>query len=463
MDRMLFVSADGHAVMPEALWPEYLEPGFHDLLPRLIEENRRFTNAMLPLNDYDLIYDGVVTGSHYDVFDQQRLFRDGQWAGGWDLDIRLAQMDQEGVAAEFVFPGYFRSTDLFFNVSNTVYPPEAAEAGIRAHNRWLHDAFGPAGDRLLLVGAVGRCLDLEVLLRELTWIADHGFTGTFMPGFTGHPDLPPLHDPHWEPVWALCADRNLALIVHGGYGMEPGGNFEALTGVFERVTAAGGSNADAVRELRSGIFNDGFFVDMRCRRPLWQLMLGGVFDRHPGLRLMMTEVRADWIPDTIAHLDAAYDANRDAVPATRRPSEYWQSNCMAGLSFMHRSEVAMRDKIGVATISFGRDYPHTEGTWPNTTDYLRTLFAGVPAEEVRMMLGENLADFLGLDRGALAPVVDRIGLTVDDVLGASPDLSADLLAHFDARCGLGKPAEGDRHLPKVAPLVEEDLQRVGAR
>jgi predicted TIM-barrel fold metal-dependent hydrolase len=463
MERLLFVSADGHAAMPPASWPDYLEAGFHEHLPRLVEENRRFANAMLPLNDYDLIYAGVVPGSHYDVFDREHLFRDGQWAGAWDCDIRLAQMDQEGVAAEFVFPGYFRTTDLFFNVSNTVYPPEVADAGVRAYNRWLHDTFAPAGDRLLLVGAVGRCLDIDAVVQELGWIADHGFAGTFMPGFTGHPDLPPLDDEVWEPVWSLCADRGLTLIVHGGYGLEPGGSFGALTSVFERVQAEGGSDADAVRELRSGMFNDGFFTDMRCRRPLWQLMLGGVFDRHPGLKLMMTEVRADWIPATLAHLDRVYEANRDQVPAKRTPSEYWQSNCLAGLSFMHRSEVAMRDEIGVATISFGRDYPHTEGTWPNTTDYLRTLFAGVPLEEVRLMLGENLARFLGLGRAALAPVVDRIGLAVDDLVGAPPDLPADLLAHFDARCGLSKPAEGDRLLAQVEPLVKEDLERVGAR
>jgi predicted TIM-barrel fold metal-dependent hydrolase len=462
-DRLLVVSADGHAVMPPDLWAEYLEPEFHEHLPRLADENRRFAGAMGPLNDYDLIYEGVLEGSHYDVFDSEGFYRAGRWAGAWDRDIRLAEMDREGVTAEFVFNGYFRTTDMFFNISNTEYPPEVAEAGVRAHDRWLLDTFGDSGGRLMLVGAMGRCLDRDAMLQEATWIADHGFVGTYMPGYTSHPDLPPLYDEHWEPMWALCAERGLALIVHGGYGLPVGTTFDPLTAVFERVRAAGGSDADAVRELRSGTFNDGFFADTRCRQPLWQLMLGGVFDRHPNLQLMMTEVRGDWIPATLARLDAEFEAHRADLPTKQKPSELWQSNCMAGLSFLHRVEVEHRHEIGVETMSFGRDYPHSEGTWPNTKQYLHTLFGDVPEAEARLILGENLARFLKLDRAALAPVVERIGFTVDDILDGDTSIDPVLEAHLNARCGLGKPFEGDARLPQLESLLAQDLARVVAR
>ena len=136
-----------------------------------------------------------------------------------------------------------------------------------------------------------------MILREARWIADHGFAAMYMPGYSYHPDFAPLDDAQWEPYWALCAESGMTPIVHGGYGFEAGMSFGALTGVFERVRAAGGSDEDAVPELRSGLFNDSFFVDLRNRRPLWQLMYGGVFDRHPELSVMMTEVRADWVPD----------------------------------------------------------------------------------------------------------------------------------------------------------------------
>jgi predicted TIM-barrel fold metal-dependent hydrolase len=449
--------------MPPELWAEYLEPEFHGHLPRLAEENRRFSEAMRALNDYDLIYEGVVDGSHYDVCDPDGVFRAGQWAGAWDRDIRLAEMDREGVAAEFVFNGYFRATDLFFNVSNTEYPPEVAQAGVRAHDRWLLDNFGDTGGRLMLVGAMGRCLDRDAMLQEATWIADHGFVGTYLPGFASHPDLPPLDDEHWDPMWALCAERGLTLIVHGGYGLPVGTTFEPLTAVFDRVRAEGGSDADAVRELRSGTFNDGFFADTRCRQPLWQMMLGGVFDRHPDLRLMMTEVRGDWIPSTLARLDAEFEVNRADLPSKQRPSELWQTNCMAGLSFLHRVEVEHRHEIGVEQMSFGRDYPHSEGTWPNTKAYLHNLFVGVPEDEARKILGENLARFLRLERSSLAPVVERIGFTADEILTGDATLDPALEAHLNARCGLSKPFEGDARLAQLEPMLADDLARLVAR
>ena len=142
---------------------------------------------------------------------------------------------------------------------------------------------------------------------------------------------------------------------------------------------------------------------------MWQLMFGGVFDRHPNLKLVMSEVRADWLPAVLAHLDARYDRYRDQLPARCRPSDYWRSHCLAGASFMHKAEVEMRHDIGVEQILFGRDYPHPEGTWPNTPDWLRDAFAGVPEDELRLMLGENAYRFFDLERAPLEAIAARIG------------------------------------------------------
>jgi hypothetical protein len=209
------------------------------------------------------------------------------------------------------------------------------------------------------------------------------------------------------------------------------------------------------------VFNEDFFSDLRCRRALWQLMLGGVFDRHPGLKVMMTEVRGDWIPATLRRLDALYEEHRADLPGTRRPSEYWPTNCMAGLSFMHKSEVEMRNEIGVDTINFGRDYPHTEGTWPNTRDYLKALFSGVPEDDVRKMLGENAIRFLGLDRSKLTAVAEEVGFTIDEITGASA-VDAALLDHLQDRCGFAKPAEGASRIHEIEDLVRDDVVAIGA-
>jgi hypothetical protein len=116
----------------------------------------------------------------------------------------------------------------------------------------------------------------------------------------------------------------------------------------------------------------------------------------------------------------------------------------------------MRYDIGVETISFGRDYPHAEGTWPNTADWLSDAFAGVPDDELRLMLGENAIRVLGLDRATLAAVAERIGPSIADVTGRTPQLDERLVANWDARGGYLKPPE--QHDPNaIDELLRDDI------
>jgi predicted TIM-barrel fold metal-dependent hydrolase len=358
---------------------------------------------------------------------------------------------------------------MFHNSTNNTYPLDAWAAGARAWNRWAADNFGFAMERFLVTGAIGPCADMDQTLRDLNWIADGRFTGTYLPGYMTHPDMPPLYDSYWDPFWSTCTERGIALVVHAGYGTEQGFVFPQLQKILDDVAEAAGStdldalfaHSDAVSEESIKFFND-FLVNVNPRRPMWQMMLGGVFDRHPDLKLILTEIRLDWIPATLRHLDAVYDEHRADLPAKQKPSEYWSTNCLAGASFIHKAEVEMRHELGLHTVLFGRDFPHPEGTWPNTRDYLRDAFAGVPEDELRMMLGENAITFLGLDRERLAEIARRIGPTVEDITGEGPPVRPELIESFDQRGGYLKPIEGEAKIPMVDELLEEDLVGLGA-
>ncbi len=356
-EPLTIVSLDSHAQVPEEAWATYLEKRFQHFLPRLRTENAKWVEVMGRL---------LVDRTHreYDVFDRDGVYRSGGLGGMFDCDTRLAQMDLEGIAGEFVYNGEPRQVALFFQPSNSRYPDDACEAGVRAHHRWASDEFGAARDRLFLVGVTGHapCRDMESTLAETRWLADHGFVGTVAPGMTGYPDQLPLYDRYWDPLWALCEDLDLALVVHAGYGPEAGPFFDEVAEVYDGIQAAGGLTEELLQRFTTSAMTTRFFNSLDTRRPLWQLTLGGVFDRHPKLKLLLTEIRADWLPATLRYLDQLFDGHRDDLPARRRPSEYWHSNGTVCLSFAHRAEVEMRDEIGVDTVAFGRDYPHPEGT-----------------------------------------------------------------------------------------------------
>jgi predicted TIM-barrel fold metal-dependent hydrolase len=451
MEKLIIVSSDSHAAMPSDLWTEYLEHRFHEHLPQIRYESDLYTGSVVPLSRMAMGPDMV----------EEHFSSDGGYRGVYDLDVRLEQMDREGVAAELVYHGDARVGDLAHNVTNSVWPFEVWDAGVRAYNRWAHDTFGSASDRILLVGAIGSCSDMDATVDELRWLADQGFIGTFAPGFLTHPKMPPLFDPYWEPLWSECESRRLAIVVHAGFGFEQGFLYDHLNRVNREVKEANGSEMELVMRLASEVFTGEFFSDIKARRPMWQMMYGGVFDRHPDLKLVMSEVRLDWLPTNLSYLDALFDRHRADLPAEKRPSEYWRESCLAGASFVHKVEVEMRHQIGVSTILFGRDYPHPEGTWPNTPDWLHDAFAGVEEGELRAMLGENAFPFFHLDRDSLAAIARRIGPTVQQLTG-SGIVDPDLLAAFDTRGGYLRPAEGDARIPEIDPMLKDDLAVCGS-
>jgi predicted TIM-barrel fold metal-dependent hydrolase len=462
-DRLIFVSSDSHAGIPKELWSDYLDPRFHDLIPRLHEDNAIYPVATALL--------GAKKTTTAPLPEHREVHTSG-WHGLHDPVLRLADMDREGVAAEFVFHGDSRLGDLFHNGTNRLYPLDAWEAGARAWNRWAADAFGFALDRFLLTAAVGPCTDIDAAVAEVNWVADHGFTATYGPHYLTHPGLPELFDEYWEPYWRVCEERNIALVVHAGFGTAQGVVFNEIEKIYGAAAeAAGGTDdvqqilqhADAVSDDSALFFYNWVNRNVYSRRPLWQMAFGGVFDRHPDLKLMLTEIRLDWIPATLNFLDSFYDAHRAEIPAVLKPSEYWRRNCLAGASFIHKAEVEMRHEIGVETILFGRDYPHFESTWPHTTQWLQDAFHRVPENELRLMLGENAIGFFGLDRSRLMEIASRIGPMVEQINATDPNIRPELMDNFDARGGYLKPPEGDESIPAIKPLVEEDLVGVAAR
>jgi hypothetical protein len=200
-----------------------------------------------------------------------------------------------------------------------------------------------------------------------------------------------------------------------------------------------------------------FKLDMNPRQFLWRLMLSGAFDRHPTLRACVTEVRGDWLPPTLRRLDAL--AAQTRTPLKMKPSEYWTSNCFITPSSIHICEMEARADIGIDNLIFGTDYPHPEGTWPNTKEWIRLTFKGVPEAEAHKILSGNAIRCFGLDREKLLPIARRIGPRLDEVLVDQANVHPLCIADLNTRGGLLQPPE------KVRPgdidvLFAEDLGRV---
>ncbi|MHB8467717.1 MAG: amidohydrolase family protein [Acidimicrobiales bacterium] len=434
MERLLIFSADGHAGADIETYRSYLERRYWDALDDLAGENEEYLSvAGRPAHPTD---------EDMRTFDDRGAVRDNGEFGAWDIDLRLQELDAEGIAGELIHYGTQCSTSPFFGHINRPCPPELRAAGVRAYHRWLADFMAASGGRLFGVAEPGPCTDMDETIRELEWVAERGFVSLSLPGSVADPDLPPLHDLFFEPLWAACEELGIVLSVHAGWGSAQGGFFELLAKLREMTGGSLGGErsfeetAEAITTMMSSDESP-LRLDLVTRRPIWLLMAGGVFDRHPRLKLALTEIRADWVPATLAHLDRRLC--RDDLPMKLAPSEYYQRHVVVAPSSIHRAEVEMRHEIGVDKMLFGVDYPHWEGVWPNTRDWIRTAFAGVPENEARMILGENAVAAYDLDRAALSAVAARVGPAVGVLSDA--DVDPALVEHFHKRSGFNRPAD----------------------
>jgi predicted TIM-barrel fold metal-dependent hydrolase len=105
--------------------------------------------------------------------------------------------------------------------------------------------------------------------------------------------------------------------------------------------------------------------------------------------------------------------------ARLKPSEYFERQVTIAASFMNSYEASIRNKIGVGNLMWGADFPHVEGTWPRTRRSLARCFAGIPPADVRAILTHNPARIYGFDVAALQPIADRVGPTIEELVGAT--------------------------------------------
>jgi predicted TIM-barrel fold metal-dependent hydrolase len=325
----------------------------------------------------------------------------------WDSDRRLAETESDGIAAEVLFPN---TVPPFFSEGNLVALPPTAEdyearwAGVQAHNRWLADFCARTPGRR--AGVVQIFANrMEDALAEVRWAVGHFPTlgGILLPSIPPNSHLPPLWEPHYEPLWQLCSDLDVPINIHGGSALPDYGEHEA---------------ARAMMLIEIPWFS---------HRAVWHLIFSGVLERHPTLRFAVTEQGVAWLPRGLETLDWFYGRMTLPEAAEARffgaaagqmsmtPSEYFARNFWIGASFLRPSESPLCHELGVSHIMWGADYPHSEGTYPYTTEALRVAFAGHPADEVRTMVETTAADFYGFDLQQLRPIGDRIGPEVGDV------------------------------------------------
>jgi len=399
-DRYTIISADTHAGGSHAAYREYLDPKY--------------------LDDFDA-WRAKYKNPFKDLGDNRRL-------RNWDNEMRTTQQLQDGVVGEVIFPNtvppFFPSFVLF------AAPPKPEDyehrlAGIRAHNRWLVDFCADYPDQRAGLGQIF-VNDLDDALEDVRWIKEHGLRGGVL-----LPNIPPdahwvehhLYDPYWEPLWALCEELQVPVNAHGGTGVPD----------FGKVPAA------PLLYIAEATFY--------AQRPFLHLLLSGVFQRHPNLTFVMTEMGAGWLPAVLRRLDGTLERIRktgsqgelrfgDESKLEKSATEYFRQNCYMAISQPKPSDVEAIETLGIDRCMWGSDYPHDEGTHPFTREHLRQLFSDRDEAWMRTFLAGTAAKVYDFDLDALAPIAATYGPEVAEITKPLVDLPPDANEALLAGAGL---------------------------
>lgn len=399
MTRYMVISADCHAGLPNQQYRDWLEPKYHQAF-----DDEQAARAVL---EEELRARGMRNEEFAEQW--QRENEEGL-RGGWDAARRDKELDADGVAGEVMFP----DADAVTSGASAPFgaglgqggdrDPELLMAGARAHNRWLAQLCADSPARRAGVAVVPILHDIDDAVAEITRARESGLRGGILIPSMWQP-YPPYHDARYDRVWAACQDLDMPVHVHSG----------------------------AADKESYGEFVGMYVAEVRwwSTRPLWFLLWSGKFEQYPRLKFVVTECGAFWAADLLWTSDVVFDREHAAKKLGKeltahlkmRPSAYFDRNCAIGASNTRRRELARRYEIGVGNIMWGNDFPHPEGTWPHTKEWLRNAFWDLPGDETAAILGTNAADVYNFDADELAPLVERIGPTPDELgqTGAGSD------------------------------------------
>ena len=295
--------------------------------------------------------------------------------GNFDGVAHAADMDRDGIDVSIVYPA---------NVIHMYVEPdrEVAIACIKSYNDWLLDDFAAAAPGRI-VGLPLLPVDdgIDVCIAEFDRVLEKGAKAAFIPGNPARP----YHDSYFDPLYQAAVDAGVPLTFHRTFGGKPSeSDWDEL--VNQQVTVSG------------TVYR--FFS---AARPFTYMTYGGVFERHPDLKLVAGEVNCSWLPFWAQTMDQCFDnpyyRATGGVRIDRRPSELLGENLFV---------TVLDDDLGFKMIAdgfwpqlascsmFSTDYPHSVCLWPESASYIERLTVGMSSADRHSVLAGNAARVYGI-------------------------------------------------------------------
>ncbi|WP_261570154.1 amidohydrolase family protein [Frankia gtarii] len=386
--RFTIISVDDHVVEPAHTFEGRLPASLAQRAPRIVETPRGHQVWQFEGQTFTQVGMNAVAGRRPETVTLEPARFDQMRPGCYDIDARVRDMDVAGVWASVNFPSQITGFcgRVFFNAAD----PDLGYACVRAWNDWLFEEWYEAYPQRVVPMGITHLSDPARAVEEIRRNAERGFTAVTFPERPHLIGLPSLWQrDHWDPIIEACVDTETVITLHVG-----------SSGLAERPPGAPGL------QLGATLFGQASLT--ACAEWLWS----GYPAKHANLRIAMSEGGIGWVAMLLDRLDnivdrSGYGAGWDLRPAEVLTRNFWFC------TLDDPSTIDTRHRIGVENIMVETDYPHGDGTWPDTQLVLDKAWGHVPPAELRLICSENAAR---LFRHPLPPTV----LPLDRPDGSAP-------------------------------------------
>jgi predicted TIM-barrel fold metal-dependent hydrolase len=360
------ISVDDHVVEPAHTFEGRIPKHLVDKTPRIIETPQGHQVWEFEGQTFTQVGMNAVAGRRKETVKLEPFRFEHMRPGCYDIGPRIKDMDISGVWASVNFPSQITGFcgRVFFNAQDR----ELGMACIKAWNDWLFEEWHePYPERIVPLG-ITFLADPELAVAEIRRCGERGFTAMTFPERPHMIGLPSLWDrDHWDPIMQAMVDTDMAICLHvgsSGLNQAPPGAPSLQLGA--TLFSAVSLNA--------------------CAEWIWS----GYALRMPKLKIVMSEGGIGWVAMLLDRLDNIIDRSGYGLGWDERPADVLKRNFWF-CTIDDPSTIDTRHRIGVENIMFETDYPHGDGTWPDTQLVLEKAWGHIPPAELRAMCSENAA------------------------------------------------------------------------
>jgi len=388
MPEFELISADSHVNEPPEAWAR-VQKEYGDRAPRVAKDppgvpkgTWLLIDALPPVGLSHYSKGMVVSKSqgiseveqekHFETIRFNENFRYEDYPGGWEPAARLRDQDVDGVQAEILFSSAVRQ---LYSITDEPFQ----RAIFRSYNAWLQEFCSYNPNRLIGL-AILSILDIVHTVADIDEYAKRGFRGVQIPTRIRDSGY---YEPKYEPMWAALEETGMIVNVHTsatqGIARK---HYEGPRDVEPKKQSLGLANKQAPAQQFLG-----------------NLILSGVFDRHPKLKVVCAEFDVGWVANLVQQVDywfgraSTYDAERNINKLA--PSTYFKTN--AFFTYQDdRAGVLTTPVFGADNFLWASDYPHGVTTWPNSQATVDRNCAGIDPAVKRKLNRDNVAKLYGL-------------------------------------------------------------------